>query len=169
MIVSFRGLPSSLPGPLAELDRRLDELSARGIDVIAVSAETRERSERLLADWKLERLPIAYGLAKPSMREWGLFVSQGRSNDEPALFNEPGLASSSPDGKVYYESILSMPASQPASQPAGRPRRDDRLHAIDYWTKVGYPARGDARPSAIRERDRLRRAACCTATSVRFA
>jgi hypothetical protein len=46
----------------------------------------------------------------------------------------------SPDGKVYYESILSMPASQPA----GRPRRDDLLHAIDYWTKVGYPARGDA-------------------------
>ena len=55
------------------------------------------------------------------MREWGLLVSRGRSDDEPALFNEPGLSSLSPDGKVYYESILSMPASQPASQPAGRP------------------------------------------------
>ena len=71
--------------------RRLDELSARGIDVVAVSPETRERSEQLLADWKLERLPIAYGLAEPSMREWGIFVSRGRSNDERALFNEPGL------------------------------------------------------------------------------
>jgi alkyl hydroperoxide reductase subunit AhpC len=59
---------------LAELDRRLDELSARGVDVIAISAETRERSEQLQADWK---------------------------------------------------------------------RLDDLLHGIDYWTKVGYPARGD--------------------------
>jgi alkyl hydroperoxide reductase subunit AhpC len=70
------------------------------------------------------------------MREWGLFVSHGRSDDEPALFNEPGLFLIDPDGKVYYESILSMPV--------GRPRLDDLLHGIDYWTKVGYPARGDA-------------------------
>jgi hypothetical protein len=51
-----------LPAQLAELDRRLDELPA-GIDVIAVSAETRDASEQLQVDWKLERLPTASGLA----------------------------------------------------------------------------------------------------------
>ena len=39
------------------------------------------------------------------------------------------------DGKVYYESILSMPV--------GRPRLDDLLAAIDYWTAHDYPARGE--------------------------
>ena len=58
-----------LGGPQRELNRRFDELSERGIDVIAISAETREGSEQLQADWKLERLPIAYGLTEPSMRE----------------------------------------------------------------------------------------------------
>jgi hypothetical protein len=66
----------------------------------------------------------------------GRFVSPGRSDDEPALFNEPGLFLIESDGKVYYGSILSVRA--------GRPRLDDLLHAIDYWTQVGYPARGDA-------------------------
>src|SRR5690348_7401821 len=46
------------------------------------------------------------------MREWGLFVSRGRSDDEPARFNEPGLFLIEPDGTVYYESILSMPAGR---------------------------------------------------------
>jgi hypothetical protein len=55
--------------PERKLDRRLDELSERGIDVIAISAEPREGSEQLQADWKLERRPIAYGLTEPSMRE----------------------------------------------------------------------------------------------------
>jgi hypothetical protein len=73
------------------------------------------------------------------MRESGLLVSRGRSDDEPALFNEPGLFLIEPRRK-------GLPRVDPvdASQPAGRPRRDDLLHAIDYWTKVGYPARGDA-------------------------
>ena len=137
MVVFFRGLHCPVcRGQLGELDRRLDELTARGIEVIAISAETRERSEQLQAGWRLERLPIAYGLAERSMRVWGLFVSRGRGEDEPALFNEPGLFLVKPDGKLYYESLLSMPV--------GRPRLDDLLRGIDYWTKVGYPARGDA-------------------------
>ena len=52
------------------------------------------------------------------------------------MFNEPALFLISPDGTVYYESILSMPV--------GRPRLDDLLGGIDYWTAHGYPARGEA-------------------------
>jgi hypothetical protein len=54
-----------------------------------IIAETREGSEQLQADWKLERLPIAYALTEPSMREWGLFLSRERTDDELPLFNEP--------------------------------------------------------------------------------
>jgi hypothetical protein len=41
-----------------------------------------------------------------------------------------------PDGEVYHESILSMPA--------GRRDSNELLHAIDCWTKIDYPARGEA-------------------------
>jgi peroxiredoxin len=137
MVVFFRGLHCPVcRAQLSELDRRLDELHSRGVDVIVVSGETRERTTRLAQDWKLERLPLAYGLTEDQMRAWGLFISHGLDENEPAVFNEPGLFLISPDRTIYYESILSMPV--------GRPRLDDLLGGIDYWTANGYPARGEA-------------------------
>ena len=137
MIVFFRGLHCPVcRAQLSELDRRLDEIQSRGIGVIAVSGETRERTTTLAQEWKLERLALAYGLTKEQMRAWDLFVSCGHDKNEPALFNEPGLFLISPDHTVYYESILSMPV--------GRPRLHDLLGGIDYWTANDYPARGEA-------------------------
>ena len=137
MVVFFRGLHCPVcRAQLSELNRRLDELTERGIELIAVSGETRERTEQLATEWKLDRLPLAYGLTEAQMRDWGLFVSHGIWDSEPPLFNEPGLFLISPDGSVYYESILSMPV--------GRPRLDDLLGGIDWWVANDYPARGDA-------------------------
>jgi len=137
MIVFFRGLHCPIcHAQLRELDRRLDEFATRGIELVAVTAETQQRAERLHDEWEIQCLAIAYGLSESSMREWGLFVSRGVNDSEPPLFNEPGLFLIKPDGTVYYEAILSMPV--------GRPRVDDLLGGIDYWTKVGYPARGEA-------------------------
>ena len=137
MVVFFRGLHCSVcQAQLRELDRRLSELTQRGVGVVAVSAETRERTLELRDRWKLYRLPLAYGLTEDAMRAWGLFVSRGVGDDEPRVFNEPGLFLISPDATVYYESILSMPV--------GRPRLDDLLGGIDYWTSHDHPARGEA-------------------------
>jgi peroxiredoxin len=137
MVVFFRGLHCPVcQVQLRELERRLDELEQRGIEVIAVSGETRERTTTLAQDWKLERLALGYGLSEAQMRAWGLFISHGINEGEPALFNEPGLFLISPDHTIYYESILSMPV--------GRPRLDDLLAGISYWTTHDYPARGEA-------------------------
>jgi peroxiredoxin len=137
MIVFFRGLHCPVcRAQLSELNRRLDDLRDEGIDVIAVSGETRERTEQLASQWKLDRLPLGYGLTEEDMRNWGLFVSRGINDDEPALFSEPGLFLIAPDGTVYYESILSMPV--------GRPRLDDLLGGLKYWREHNYPARGEA-------------------------
>jgi peroxiredoxin len=135
MIVFFRGLHCPVcRAQLSELERRLAEFEERGIEVIAVSGETHERASQLAQEWKLDQLPLAYGLTEAQMRAWGLFVSHGIKDGEPELFNEPGLFLISPDHTVYYESILSMPV--------GRPRVDDLLGGIDYWVANGYPARG---------------------------
>jgi len=137
MVVFFRGLHCPVcHAQLSELEHRLAELEERGIEVIAVSAETLERTSTLAQEWKLERLNLAYGLTEQQMRAWGLFISRAIHEHDPPLFNEPGLFLISPDHTVYYEALLSMPV--------GRPRLADLLVGIDYWTSHDYPARGEA-------------------------
>ena len=137
MLVFNRGLHCPVcQAQLAELDRRFEELAGRGIEVVSVSGETEERATRMHDEWGIDNLPLAYGLSEAQMREWGLFVSRGISEEEPAVFNEPALFLISPDGSVYYESILSMPV--------GRPHLDDLLGGIEFWTDNDYPARGEA-------------------------
>lgn len=137
MLVFNRGLHCPVcRAQLSELDRRFDELAEKGIEVVSVSGETQERATQMHDEWQIDKVPLAYGLSETQMREWGLFVSRGIKKDEPAVFNEPALFLISPDGSVYYESILSMPA--------GRPRLDDLLGGIEYWTANDYPARGGA-------------------------
>src|SRR5918996_6308090 len=137
MLVFNRGLHCPVcRAQLSELDRRFDELAEKGIDVVSVSGESEQRASLMREEWKIDNVPLAYGLSEAQMREWGLFVSHGVDADEPAVFNEPALFLISPDGSVYYESILSMPV--------GRPRLDDLLDGIGYWTANDYPARGEA-------------------------
>src|SRR5262249_22262230 len=136
MVVFFRGLHCPVcASQLRELERGLDELERRGVEVVAVSGETRGRTQELHDAWRLEHLPLGYGLRELQMRGGGLLVSRGRDG-EPALSNEPGLFLIAADGTVFYEALLSMPV--------GRPRLPDVLAGIDYWVEHGYPARGEA-------------------------
>ena len=137
MLVFNRGLHCPVcRAQLSELNRRFDELAEKGIDVVSISGENEQRASQMRNEWKIDKIPLAYGLSEAQMREWGLFVSRGINADEPAVFNEPALFLIAPDGSVYYESILSMPV--------GRPRLDDLLGGIDYWTAHDYPPRGGA-------------------------
>jgi peroxiredoxin len=137
MLVFNRGLHCPVcQAQLRELDRRRSELTERGIEVVSVSGEDEHRATRMRDDWRISGIPIAYGLSEQQMRAWGLFVSRGISEDEPAVFNEPALFLLRPDRTVFYASVLSMPV--------GRPRLDELLAGIDYWSAHEYPLRGDA-------------------------
>ena len=121
---------------LVELNRRLDEFTDRGVEVVAISGDTAERAEQSVEEWKIDRLPVGYGLSEREMREWGLFVSAAIKEGEPARFSEPALFLVKPDGTVFFESIQSLPWA--------RPQLDDLLHAIDYVLEKEYPARGES-------------------------
>jgi peroxiredoxin len=136
MVVFYRGRHCPVcRAQLTELNRRLDELAERGVDVIAISGDSQEIATKTVDEWRLDGLKVGYGLDQDAMRRWGLFVSTGHDG-EPALFSEPGLFLIDPDGAVYYEALNSMPW--------GRPRLDDIVNGIDFVVKASYPARGEA-------------------------
>lgn len=137
MIVVYRGLHCPICKTyLRDLDARMDDFAARGVDVIAVSTDTGERAEKAQQQWELKRLPVGYGLSIASAREWGLYVSRGIKETEPAEFAEPGIFLVKPDGTLYCASFNTMPFARPSFQ--------DIVTAVDFVTKNNYPARGEA-------------------------
>ena len=106
------------------------------MEAIAVSGDPRERAERSRDEWKLDNITLGWGLPSEAMRAWGLFVSKGIKEDEPAEFGEPGLFLITPAGTVFYGGINSMPF--------GRPKFDEIRDGIDFVTDNDYPARGES-------------------------
>lgn len=97
---------------------------------------TSERSQEVVERWRLDELPVAYGLTEDAAREWGLFISTAIKDGEPARFSEPGMFILDSDGTVYWSSVASMPF--------GRPSLDDIIAGIVYANEHSYPARGAA-------------------------
>ncbi len=143
LLVFYRGLHCPIcKTQLRELESKLEEFDKRGVAVVAVSSDTKERAMQTRDGWGLTRLRIGYGLDLPAARRWGLFISSGRGMtstgvEEPARFSEPALYLIRPDGTLYFGSVQTMPFA--------RPHFADILAAIDYVLKNNYPARGEVR------------------------
>lgn len=137
LLVFYRGLHCPVcKSYIAELDANLGEFTRRGVDVLAISADTKARAEQSTQEWELTQLAVGYGFAIDEARKWGLFVSHAIKESEPAEFFEPGLFLIRPDGTLYASSVISMPFA--------RPHFGDVLNAIDFVVKNRYPARGEA-------------------------
>ena len=142
MVVAYRGAHCPMcRNYLKELNERIGEFTARGVDVVAVSSDGKERAEKAKTDWELPDVPIAYDLSIDKARELELPISTSRGKtsigiEEPAMFNEPGLFLVKPDGTLYAAFIQTMPFA--------RPPLDQLLSAIDFIKEKDYPARGEA-------------------------
>lgn len=137
LLVVYRGLHCPIcKGYLNTLQDKLADLEALGITTVAVSSDDQDRAERAKADWKLDRLAIAYGMSIEEGRSWGLYVSKAISDKEPPYFLEPGLFLVQPDGTLYCASIQTMPFT--------RPDLEGIIGAVRFINDKGYPARGAA-------------------------
>ena len=125
MIVFYRGLHCPICADhLRDLEGKLDEFQARGVEAIAVSTDSGDRARETARRWGLEKLAIGYDLAIDRARDWGIYVSSGRGTtsagvEEPPLFNEPGL-----DCSWFV-----------------RPNLRELLKSLDYIIEIGYPLR----------------------------
>src|SRR5579864_3711799 len=83
LVLFYRGLHCQrCKGYLGEIDRMLPDFAARGVGVVAISADPRDRAERSCRDWGLSRLRVGYGLAIEVGRQWGLYISRAIREDE---------------------------------------------------------------------------------------
>lgn len=142
MVVAYRGVHCPMcRNYLQDLNQRMGEFKARGVDVVAVSGDGEARAGMAKKDWELSDIPIAYGLSIDKARELGLPISTSRGKtsigiEEPEKFSEPGLFLMKPDGTLYAAFIQTMPFA--------RPPLDQLLKAIDFIKEKDYPARGEA-------------------------
>lgn len=141
LVVMYRGLHCPICSRyLKDLDNKLGDFAAVGVEAIALSSDVEERAVQAKTDWQLDNLTVGYGLSLDSAREWGLYISAGIGTtssgfEEPALFSEPGLFLVRPDGTIYFGSIQTMPFARPAFA--------EILGATKFVLEKGYPARGE--------------------------
>src|SRR5260370_12299367 len=108
LLLFYRGLHCPIcKSQLRELESKLDEFDKRGIGVVAVSSDSKERAMQTREAWELSRLRIGYGLDLAAARSWGLFISAGRrttsaGGEESQPFSEPALSLEPPDGPPFF-------------------------------------------------------------------
>lgn len=142
LVVAYRGLHCPICKTyLAELDGQVAAFAERGVEVIAISMDTRERAEEARTQWSIANTRIGYDLPLETARAWQLAISGGRGRtsagvDEPSLFSEPGLFMIRADGTLYLAAVQTTPFA--------RPHIGDILKATDFIIEKDYPARGEA-------------------------
>lgn len=136
MIVVYRGKHCPVCKIYLEaLQTEIERFTALGVDVIAISSDTKDIAKNTYNDWNIADIPVGYGFPIEEAREWGLFISSG-IKDEPKQFIEPGLFLIKPDQTLYAESIQSMPFARSAIK--------EIYKAIEFVLDKDYPARGEA-------------------------
>jgi len=114
MVIVYRGwhcpMCTKFLDNLAGYRQRLLDI---GIDIAAVSADSKEQMEEHLSRLDVN-FPFFYGLTMEQMQELGLYVSIPRSEKETDHeFPEPGLFVINSDGNVQVVDISNNPFARP--------------------------------------------------------
>lgn len=149
IVVFYRGRHCPICiGQLKEVEASLDQAKKQGMNVIAISMDTKEKAADTATaatasstdstennETDTFSLPVGYGMTEEQARNWGLYMSEGRPDtSEPSIFSEPGMYVIRPDNSVF--------CAQTQSAPFTRPNFQHLLGGLRYVLENDYPARG---------------------------
>lgn len=114
MVVVYRGKHCPLcTSYLKTLNELTPAFNEQGVDVVAVSTDSKYRAEAQLADVN-PRYPVGYGLTLKQARQLGLFISDARSGmNVETPFAEPGLFVINDKGAVQMLDLSNVPFARP--------------------------------------------------------
>ncbi|MBK8908644.1 MAG: AhpC/TSA family protein [Rhodospirillales bacterium] len=137
LIAVYRGYHCPICRPwLKSLVGQSDSFAALGVAPIAISTDPEDRATRTRDEWKLDGLPVGYGLPIDTARAWGLSISSAITEKETPLFAEPGVFLVRPYGTLFGASVQTMPFTRPSFA--------DIETAVRFVIDNNYPPRGAA-------------------------
>ena len=142
LIVVYRGKHCPLCTKyLNELEQHVSELKNCGVDIVAVSGDSKEQLEHHIEKLNVS-YPFAYGLTVKQMQELELYISIPRSEQETDHnFSEPGLFIVNQNGELQVVDI--------SNNPFVRPNLTELVSGIQWIRnpKNNYPIRRTFRES----------------------
>lgn len=114
MVVVYRGKHCPLCTKyLNLLETYKEKIEANGVEIIAVSADSKEQLQEHLSALEVS-FPLYYGLTIEQMQSLGLYISNPRSEKETDhQFAEPGLFVINDKGQVQVIDISNGPLARP--------------------------------------------------------
>ena len=115
MVVVYRGKHCPLcTRYLKELNEALPKFSALGVDVVAVSADSEQRTKDQMAEVS-PTYPVGYDLSIEQMQQLGLYISgTGNGTNVERPFAEPGLFVINEEGNLQMIDTSNVPFARPS-------------------------------------------------------
>lgn len=114
MVVVYRGKHCPMcTSYLKELETLKNKYAEANVDIVAVSADSKERAEEQISLIN-PTYPVGYDLSIAQMQQLGLYISHPRSeaeSDRP--FAEPGVFVINDEGRVQIIDISNAPFARP--------------------------------------------------------
>ena len=124
---------------LNELEQYTQSLYDVGVDIVAVSGDSKEQLENHMEELNVS-FPMAYGLTQEQMQKLGLYISIPRSEKETDHnFSESGLFVINQDGNIQVIDI--------SNNPFVRPSLSELISGVNWIRNPenNYPIRGTFR------------------------
>lgn len=142
LAITYRGIHCPLCKKYVEsLKETAAAFAALGIELVVLSADTKDQAEAFEADTGLTAsetpIKLAYGLTIEHAYKLGLFVSSRMAHELPFgehLFPEPGLHLTYGDGRLWIVDISNAPFSRPDLKALAA--------GLSFAVKNSYPPRG---------------------------